>query len=109
MGIKNNYIKKEAIIGLIFSLFLLCVIAQSCSKGKCHLAILSFNNQLSEKITVLVYGLGEKDIEAEGSETFKLKPHVLYQYDVMSYETHSILVQSEESVASCESKEINIE
>lgn len=92
---------------LILALFLLCIM-QSCSKEKCNITMLSFNNKLSEKITVRVYGLGEKDIEAGKSETFKVKPHVSYQYDVINYWTKAILAQSEESVDACVSKGINI-
>jgi hypothetical protein len=92
---------------LIVVMFLLCIM-QSCSKDKCNITMLSFNNKLSEKITVIVYGLGEKDIEAGKGETFHVKPYVTYQYDVLNYWTKAVLVQSEESVDACVSKGINI-
>lgn len=82
--------------------------ASSCSKSKCHVAMLSFHNARNEKVIVRVYGLGEKKIEMGEKDTFKLKPYVSYPYDVMNYEDGLVLSQGKESVKSCVTKEINI-
>ena len=98
----------KTISKLIIPLFLLCIIAMSCSKEKCNVAMLSFNNKLSSKITVRLFGVGKVDIPAGSAETFKVTPNRTYQYEVTDFVTRNILISSEESVESCVSKGINI-
>ena len=70
--------------------------------------MLSFNNKLSEKITVIVYGKGTLDIEPGKSKTIKVKPYETYEYNVLNYWSGQVLIRSEESVDACVSKGINI-
>lgn len=99
----------KTISKLILPLFLLCILVGACSKEKkCNLAMLSFNNKLSVKITVIVYGKGTLHIEPGKSETIKVRPYETYEYNVLNFYDGHVLARSEESVESCVSKGINI-
>lgn len=100
---RTNFLKS------VISLFLLWILLGACSKNdKCNVTMLSFNNKLSNKITVRLYSVGEKDIEPGSAVTFKVRPHETYQYDVLDYWSKAVLARSKESVDACVSKGVNI-
>lgn len=98
----------KTISKLIIPLFLLCIITTSCSKEKCNVTLLSFNNHLSTKITVRVVQEGNLTIEPGSSRTIHVKPYKSYEYYVVDYWSKSILGHDYVSVDACVSKGVNI-
>jgi len=85
------------------------ILFSACSKEKCNVTLLSFNNHLSKKIKVDVRELTKVIIVKPGSsETVKIKPYKTYNYTVKDYLTSEILGQDNVTVDACVSMGIDI-
>lgn len=100
-------IAKKVFITLLLPVALLL---GACSDDdSCNIALLSFNNHLSDKIKVQVNELsGTAVIEPGSSTTVEVEPNNTYHYTIREYFSGSILGSGEVFVKDCVSMGVDI-